>query len=159
MGAWVHACMRAYVIRRDAAGRGEIWLQPGYVRSQPGYVQLQPGYVRLQAVLPGEELTIAYVDVNLPRSARQKHLRACYHFDCACARCLLEASDAAPRQKLSYQQARRGPKRREENARPNSAPGLAPVAGGAQADAAQDTARAKPKPKPKANVPWFESLA
>lgn len=117
-----------------------------------------------QAVAQGEELTIAYVDTNLPRTARQKHLRACYHFDCACARCVLEASASAPRQKLSYQQARRGPKRPEENARPQSAPvdpAQPPVGGKSSAggDAAQG-GRTKPKPRPKASdVPWFEALA
>ena len=121
-----------------------------------------------QAVAQGEELTIAYVDTNLPRSARQKHLRACYHFDCACTRCVLEASASAPRQKLSYKKgARGGPKRREENAPPPSAPvdfRKPPVVadtrlvgtGAAQSGGVID----KPKAKAKAsNVPWFEALA
>ena len=111
----------------------------------------------------GEELTIAYVDTNLPRGARQKHLRACYHFDCACTRCVLEASAAAPKQKLSYQKAARGPKRREEKAGPPAAPvdpGQPPVAGSrVRTDAATQGGSARPKPKPKApNVPWFEAL-
>ena len=120
-----------------------------------------------QAVAQGEELTIAYVDTNLPRSARQKHLRACYHFDCACTRCVLEASASAPRQKLSYKKgARGGPKRREENARPPSAPvdfAQPPVAGArlVVTDAAQSGGVVnKPKANVKAsNVPWFEALA
>ena len=118
-----------------------------------------------QAVAQGEELTIAYVDTNLPRSARQKHLRACYHFDCACTRCVLEASASAPKQKLSYQKAaRRGPKRREESAPPRSAPvdfREPRVAGARLTDAAQSGGVVnKPKAKVKAsNVPWFEALA
>ena len=111
----------------------------------------------------GEELTIAYVDTNLPRGARQKHLRACYHFDCACTRCVLEASAAAPKQKLSYQKAARRPKRREEKAGPAAAPvepGQPPVAGSrVRTDAAAQGGSARPKPRPKApNVPWFEAL-
>ena len=116
-----------------------------------------------QAVARGEELTIAYVDTNLPRSARQKHLRACYHFDCACTRCVLEASASAPKQKLSYQKAARGTKRREENAKPPSAPldpAQSPVAGSRVGTDAAQGSSAKPKAKAKApNVPWFEALA
>lgn len=114
----------------------------------------------------GEELTIAYVDTNLPRGARQKHLRACYHFDCACTRCVHEASAAAPKQKLSYQKAARGPKRREEKAGPAAAPvdpGQPPVAGSrvrTEAAEGREGGSARPKPKPKApDVPWFEALA
>ena len=112
----------------------------------------------------GEELTIAYVDTNLPRGARQKHLRACYHFDCACTRCVLEACAAAPKQRLSYQKAARGPKRREEKARQPAAPvepGQPPMAGSrVRTDAPAQGGSARPKPKPKApNVPWFEALA
>lgn len=118
-----------------------------------------------EAVAEGDELTIAYVDVNLPRGARQKHLRACYHFDCACPRCVREASASAPRQKLSYQQKRRGgPKqKREENAGTQQTPS-APQAGGA---AAQQQPKAKAKPHERAErkakppdegVPWFEAL-
>ena len=42
-------------------------------------------------VAAGEELSIAYTDVNQPVSARRKALKGLYHFECSCARCVVEA--------------------------------------------------------------------
>lgn len=39
--------------------------------------------VGLQA---GEALTISYIDLELPRSARQLELKTCFFFDCKCIR-------------------------------------------------------------------------
>ena len=65
-----------------------------------------------EAVQKGQELTIAYCDLQQPRTARQKQLRRHYNFDCACSRCTDEATpggggDAV---KLSYS-SRGGPKK------------------------------------------------
>ncbi|KAL1667185.1 hypothetical protein GGF50DRAFT_49164 [Schizophyllum commune] len=54
----------------------------------------------LRAVRPiraGEEITINYVDVALPRAERRARLRATYHFDCHCPACARDdpRSDAA----------------------------------------------------------------
>ena len=46
--------------------------------------------VTTRAVLPGEELTIAYVDTTQPRSARRAKLAEGYRFACACPRCSSE---------------------------------------------------------------------
>ena len=35
----------------------------------------------------GEPLTISYIDLELPRSARQLELKTCFFFDCKCVRC------------------------------------------------------------------------
>ena len=34
----------------------------------------------------GEALTISYIDLELPRSARQLELKTCFFFDCKCIR-------------------------------------------------------------------------
>ncbi|KAL1496069.1 hypothetical protein AB1Y20_014696 [Prymnesium parvum] len=61
----------------------------------------------------GEELTIAYIDVQRPRAARQAELRLMYHFVCACHRCAAEAIPAA-REKCSYASAPRKQRTRRE---------------------------------------------
>lgn len=38
-------------------------------------------------VAPGEALTIAYVDTDIPRDVRRARLARSYAFDCACSRC------------------------------------------------------------------------
>ena len=35
----------------------------------------------------GDELTISYIDLDVPRSARRASLRRLFHFDCDCERC------------------------------------------------------------------------
>jgi hypothetical protein len=48
------------------------------------------GNVRLscrRAVLPGEELTIAYIDCGLPTDLRKEKLEWAYAFTCVCSRC------------------------------------------------------------------------
>jgi hypothetical protein len=44
-------------------------------------------FVSTRAVSRGEQLTISYVDVALPREARRAKLKESYYFDCQCARC------------------------------------------------------------------------
>lgn len=50
----------------------------------------------VREVQEGEELTIPYVDVRLPREERREKLRKNFAFDCACRRCVEEGEDAAP---------------------------------------------------------------
>ncbi|KAK4209093.1 SET domain-containing protein 5 [Rhypophila decipiens] len=38
-------------------------------------------------ILPGEELSVSYVDVLHPRETRQRLLQATWHFKCVCSRC------------------------------------------------------------------------
>ncbi|KAK3690208.1 hypothetical protein B0T22DRAFT_380016 [Podospora appendiculata] len=38
-------------------------------------------------IMPGEELTVSYVDVLQPRATRARLLNTTWHFPCACARC------------------------------------------------------------------------
>eukprot|EP00448_Togula_jolla_P011967 CAMPEP_0170617296 /NCGR_PEP_ID=MMETSP0224-20130122/26339_1 /TAXON_ID=285029 /ORGANISM="Togula jolla, Strain CCCM 725" /LENGTH=522 /DNA_ID=CAMNT_0010943173 /DNA_START=43 /DNA_END=1608 /DNA_ORIENTATION=- len=60
--------------------------------------ELKEGQIRLRALGPirsGEEVFVAYVDSNMPRSARLQALRNRYWFVCKCARCHRE-EDAAP---------------------------------------------------------------
>lgn len=52
--------------------------------------------VTTRAVQPGEELTIAYVDISQPRTARQGKLCSHYRFNCACPRCLSEGDAVTP---------------------------------------------------------------
>ncbi|KAK0714154.1 hypothetical protein B0T26DRAFT_742532 [Lasiosphaeria miniovina] len=42
-------------------------------------------------ILPGEELTISYVDVIQPRSVRSERLHTTWSFTCSCPRCTAEA--------------------------------------------------------------------
>ncbi|KAK3361787.1 hypothetical protein B0T24DRAFT_95968 [Lasiosphaeria ovina] len=42
-------------------------------------------------ILPGEELTISYVDVIQPRSVRNERLHTTWSFTCSCPRCTAEA--------------------------------------------------------------------
>lgn len=44
-------------------------------------------FVAIREIEEGEELTIAYVDENLPFNERQKKLRELYHFTCTCLLC------------------------------------------------------------------------
>ena len=44
-----------------------------------------------RSVAAGEELSISYTDVNQPLAARRKALKDLYHFECGCARCVMEA--------------------------------------------------------------------
>ena len=51
------------------------------------------GMLRLRAardIAPGEQLCIAYLDVDLPVERRQEKLHFGYGFACACPRCLEE---------------------------------------------------------------------
>ncbi|RKP26558.1 hypothetical protein SYNPS1DRAFT_4016, partial [Syncephalis pseudoplumigaleata] len=41
----------------------------------------------LHAIEPGEELTINYIDVTLPRMVRQDELQKRYFFSCSCDGC------------------------------------------------------------------------
>ncbi|KAK9811310.1 hypothetical protein WJX72_001575 [[Myrmecia] bisecta] len=48
-----------------------------------------------QDVKAGEELTISYIDLELPRSARREALKAGFFFDCNCSRCASELMDGS----------------------------------------------------------------
>jgi len=124
--------------------------------------------VTQQAVAAGEELTIAYADTNLPRAARQKYLKNCYCFDCACPRCEAEAA-GVNKQKLSYNtgaggrggQGGRGGGRGNKAGAGKQPKGEAPAENVRPATA---PARARSKPKPPrsgdgGSDPWFASLA
>jgi hypothetical protein len=50
--------------------------------------------VTLHDILPGDELTVAYVATAAPRGVRRRELRK-HGFDCACARCVLDAGSVA----------------------------------------------------------------
>eukprot|EP00965_Chrysotila_dentata_P261937 6214415-Pleurochrysis_carterae.AAC.1 len=43
--------------------------------------------VALKAIMSGEEVTVSYIDTDLPLKQRRKHLRQQYKFDCICPRC------------------------------------------------------------------------
>jgi len=49
----------------------------------------------------GEEVTISYVSVSLPRPNRRAQLSREYHFDCSCARCEEEDRGKAKSSKKS----------------------------------------------------------
>lgn len=49
----------------------------------------------LRDVAAGEELTISYIDTELPLAVRQQQLFEHYLFECGCPRCVREATEAA----------------------------------------------------------------
>ena len=49
-----------------------------------------------KTIHPGEELTIPYVNFELPRSKRREHLREVYGFWCHCVRCRREDGKPEP---------------------------------------------------------------
>ena len=51
-------------------------------------------YLARRPLNAGEELTISYVDFDIPRDARREHLRDAYGFWCNCPKCKREASKA-----------------------------------------------------------------
>ncbi|KAJ3221797.1 hypothetical protein HK099_003091 [Clydaea vesicula] len=55
-------------------------------------------------VLQGEDLTISYIDVNLPVQARRQKLKQEYFFICNCDRCVRESANTKSKQKIQYQQ-------------------------------------------------------
>ncbi len=50
--------------------------------------------VAVRDIQPGEELSISYIDVSIPRAARRKRLRD-WGFDCSCSQCRMSDADAA----------------------------------------------------------------
>ncbi|KAJ7188889.1 hypothetical protein C8R46DRAFT_878738 [Mycena filopes] len=48
----------------------------------------------LRVIQPGEEITIGYTDIELPRAQRQQVLAAKYKFDCTCKTCCLPEKKA-----------------------------------------------------------------
>lgn len=46
-----------------------------------------------KTIHPGDELTVSYVDFNLPRRARRQALRDGYGFWCVCSKCLREEKE------------------------------------------------------------------
>lgn len=55
--------------------------------------------VTTAAVRAGEELFLSYIPLDLPLSARQNLLKACYNFTCACVRCEKEGES---KEKVTY---------------------------------------------------------
>lgn len=53
-------------------------------------------FVARRTIHPGEELTLPYVNYNLPRSARREKLREVYGFWCHCTRCRREEGKPEP---------------------------------------------------------------
>jgi hypothetical protein len=47
----------------------------------------------VRPIMPGEEITISYVDCDKSREARQRHLQESYCFDCECEICVLGDDD------------------------------------------------------------------
>ncbi|KAL3159851.1 hypothetical protein ABBQ38_010252 [Trebouxia sp. C0009 RCD-2024] len=75
------------------------------------------GVAGLQA---GEALTISYIDLELPRSARQLELKTCFFFDCKCVRCERELTEGSKKCSYAHNQTQRknqAPKRRGIKAR------------------------------------------
>ncbi|KAJ3326537.1 hypothetical protein HDU76_012835, partial [Blyttiomyces sp. JEL0837] len=62
-------------------------------------------YVKtLKPVKKDEELTISYINVNLPLLARRSQLKQDYFFDCACLRCITEEkSKPGKREKVTFE--------------------------------------------------------
>ncbi|KAL0037294.1 hypothetical protein WJX79_000145 [Trebouxia sp. C0005] len=54
----------------------------------------------LRDIKAGEALTISYIDLELPRSARQLELKTSFFFDCKCVRCETELTEGS--KKCSY---------------------------------------------------------
>ena len=52
-----------------------------------GALRLEVQLLDDESAAPGDELTISYIDTQLPRAARQRLLATHYHFDCGCERC------------------------------------------------------------------------
>lgn len=74
----------------------------------------------LRDIKAGEALTISYIDLELPRSARQLELKTSFFFDCKCIRCEKELTEGS--KKCSYiasqsQRKSQAPKRRGLKAR------------------------------------------
>lgn len=90
----------------DLLGRG-VYLQAAlFNHSCAPNCSVSAGARTLEVVLDedvaaGEELCISYIDTQQPRAARQKALRAHYHFTCVCARCAAEGGPGGSA-KLSY---------------------------------------------------------
>ena len=62
------------------------------------------GQVSVQALSPigvGEEVTIAYIDVDQPVGRRAKILHTRYGFDCRCPKCAAEQGEGGVEQKES----------------------------------------------------------
>jgi SET and MYND domain-containing protein len=71
-------------------------------------------------ISPGDELCVAYVDVDAPRCARRAELRRSFFFECACPRCGAEEKEGSG--KMRYAASVQGggggaPKRRGRKAR------------------------------------------
>ena len=85
--------------------------------------------VTLRDVAEGEELSISYIDVNRPSSARQKYLQKFYKFDCKCPLCLEEAQSGSQK-KYSYERSQKTPKKGKQGRAKKGAAGSGQPAGG-----------------------------
>ncbi|KAJ3115346.1 hypothetical protein HK098_006997 [Nowakowskiella sp. JEL0407] len=57
----------------------------------------------IRSVEKDEELTISYIDTNLPLHARRQRLLDDYYFTCRCTRCESESSGTGTTKKISYE--------------------------------------------------------
>ncbi|KAL0020473.1 hypothetical protein WJX77_008581 [Trebouxia sp. C0004] len=74
----------------------------------------------LRDIKAGEALTISYIDLELPRSARQLELKTSFFFDCKCIRCERELTEGSKKCSFVASQSQRkcqAPKRRGLKAR------------------------------------------
>jgi len=49
----------------------------------------------VRPIMPGEEITISYINLHKSREARQRHLQQAYYFNCECEVCVLGDDDDA----------------------------------------------------------------
>ena len=116
--------------------------------------------VTTRAVRAGEELTIAYIETDAPRSSRRAKLASGYHFECGCARCSTESAEgkkppgAGQREggetKRQQQRGGRQPQKRtkaEQRARREERKAQA-AAKAAQRKAAAQPPQSEPEPEP-----------
>jgi hypothetical protein len=50
--------------------------------------------IAVRDILPGEELTVTYVSIRLPRKERRERLHYSWGFECTCPHCLLSEEDS-----------------------------------------------------------------
>ena len=62
------------------------------------------GFTARRDIAVGEELSITYITMNQPKTARISELQDIYFFVCSCIRCVADLSkDGKTKEKLSYQ--------------------------------------------------------
>ncbi|KAH9906393.1 hypothetical protein F4778DRAFT_725669 [Xylariomycetidae sp. FL2044] len=49
----------------------------------------------IRPIMPGEEVTLSYIDMATPRAERQEHIDHSWHFSCTCSQCAATGAAAA----------------------------------------------------------------